>query len=171
MHMELHELQEHDLRHLLQWRNNPEVNRYLTSRHRTLEEIATWYKQIISDRNALLFGIYCDDALVGYCIVEGVDLASRKCEVGVIIGEPYLWGQGLGKYAVQRLLRHCFEHLKLHRVLAVIARGNARSERLFQRLGFIHEGTLRDATMIDGKFTDLLCYSMLEDEYRQRTSQ
>lgn len=108
-------------------------------------------------------------ALVGHGVVEGVDLALRKCEVGVIIGEPRLWGQGLGKHAVQYLLQHCFEQLKLHRVLAVIARGNTRSERLFQRMGFTHEGTLRDATVIDGQFTDLLCYSMLEDEYRHAT--
>ena len=50
-------------------------------------------------------------------------------------------------------------------VLAVIAKGNERSERLFKKLGFTHEGTLRHATRVDGQFTDLLCTSMLEDEY------
>jgi RimJ/RimL family protein N-acetyltransferase len=166
MRIEFHELQEHDLHCLLRWRNNPAVNRYLTGLYRTREDITAWYERITSDGNTLMRGIAYNGMLVGYSVVEGVDPVLRKCEVGVVIGEPHLWGKGLGKYVAQHLLQYCFAHLHLHRVLAVIARGNTRSERLFQHLGFTHEGTLRDATMIDGKFTDLLCYSMLEDEYR-----
>jgi RimJ/RimL family protein N-acetyltransferase len=162
------ELQEYDVDCLLRWRNNPEVNRYLTNLYRTREEITAWYRRILADGNALLCGIDCDGVLVGYGVVDGgIAPVLRKCEVGVVIGEPQFWGHGLGKRVVQHLLQYGFEQLHLHRVLAVIAQGNTRSERLFQRLGFIHEGTLRDATMIDGKFTDLLCYSMLEDEYRR----
>lgn len=175
MRIEFHELQEHDLGHILKWRTNPEVKRYLTTRHRTPEEIAAWHKRITGDGNSLLCGISCDGVLVGYGVVDGVvegsDRVLRKCEAGVTIGEPYLWGQGLGKSIAQHLLQYGFAHLHMCRVLAVIARGNTRSERLFQSLGFTHEGTLRDATVIDGQFTDLLCYSMLEDEYRQKTTQ
>src|SRR5712692_9270143 len=71
MDIAVREFQESDLEHILRWRNNPEVDRYLTSRHRTREEIATWYKQLISDHNSLLCGIYCDGALGGYCLAEG----------------------------------------------------------------------------------------------------
>jgi RimJ/RimL family protein N-acetyltransferase len=167
MRIEFHELQAHDWDCLLRWRNNPEVNRYLTGLYRTREDIMAWYERITGDGNTLMRGIVYDGVLVGYGVVESVDPVLRKCEVGVVIGEPHLWGKGLGKSVVQYLLHYCFADLHMHRVLAVIARGNTRSEQLFQRLGFIHEGTLRDATMINGQFTDLLCYSMLEDEYRE----
>lgn len=170
MNVTFRQLQEHDVDCLLCWRNNPEVNRYLTTLRRTREEITAWYEKISGDGNALLRGIDCDGVLVGYGVLDGgVDLVLRKCEVGVVIGEPQFWGLGLGKRVVQHLLQYGFEQLHLHRILAVIAQGNTRSERLFQRLGFIHEGTLRDATIIGGQFTDLLCYSMLEDEYRPTT--
>ena len=71
----------------------------------------------------------------------------------------------LCKCQIKSVLPH-FMELRLHRVLAVIAKGNERSVSLFKKLGFKHEGTLREATKVADQFTDLLCYSILEHEYK-----
>src|SRR5215510_5022193 len=165
----LRDLTEEDLDTLLQWRNDPQTNRYLSNRVKTKEESVTWFKWIKSDPKNFLKGILYDGALIGYCIVEDIDDLNRKCEVGIIIGKTQHWGKGIGKSTVKEMLRYCFTDLKLHRVLAVIAHGNHRSEELFKKMGFTYEGTLREATKIAGQFTDLLCYSMLEDEYKECT--
>ncbi len=164
----LRDLTTKDLDLVLIWRNNPNINKYLANRVKTNPEAQVWFNRITSSPSNLLKGILYDGRLIGYCIVESIDEQSRKCEVGVIIGELQLWGKGIGKIIVTELLKYCFEKLRLHRVLAVIAKGNEHSERLFKSMGFRYEGTLREATQINGQFVDLLCYSILEQEYKLR---
>jgi ribosomal-protein-serine acetyltransferase len=159
-----------DLDALCRWRNHPEVCRFLGNRVKTREETLAWFTRITDDTNNLLKGIMFENRLVGYGIVEDVNRESGKCQVGIVIGEPDAWGKGIGKVVVKELLHHCFATLELNRVLAVVAKGNARSEGLFRSMGFTHEGTLREATLINGHHTDLLCYSMLKKEYKQKKS-
>jgi len=118
-----------------------------------------------------LRGISLEGRLIGYCSIDDLDTMIGKAQVGIVIGEPDCWGCGIGKHVMALLLAHCFEKLKLHRALAIVARGNDRSRGLFESLGFVHEGTLRDATQVDGARSDLLCYSLLAHEYEaNRTS-
>ncbi len=160
------DLIEDDLDDVLRWRNDPQINRYLAAQSRTRADLEAGVARIKSNPLNRLLGILVDGQLIGYGIVEDVDSRNRKCEIGVVIGDFRLWGKGIGATAVRELLRYCFSELELHRVLAVIAKGNELSEGLFRKMGFTLEGTLRHATLIDGQFTDLLCYSMLEHEYR-----
>ena len=168
MNRTLRNLEPSDLKHLVAWRNDPEVNRYLASTNRTLDDVKAWFERLQPDENTFLKGVCLDEELVGYCLAENVDATRSKCEVGIVIARQ-AWGKGLGMYALGELLAHCFDCLHLHRVLAVIARGNERSRLLFENAGFIHEGTLREATLIDGHFTDLLLLSMLDREYQRNT--
>jgi RimJ/RimL family protein N-acetyltransferase len=161
----LRDLTNMDLETVVRWRNDPEVNRYLADRIKTREETQVWFRRIKDDPRNMLKAILYDECMVGYVIVENVGEQNRKCEVGIIIGETSFWGRGIGRIAIKRVLSYCFRDLRLHRVLAVIASGNERSELLFKRLDFKHEGTLREATKVAGQFTDLLCYSILENEY------
>jgi RimJ/RimL family protein N-acetyltransferase len=170
MDITLRGLTEDDLDVLCQWSNHSEVSRFLGSRLKTRDQALAWFQRITGDPSNLLKGIIVDNQLVGYGIVEDVNVELGKCQVGVVVGKTDLWGKGIGKTVAGMLLKHCFDTLELHRVLAVIAKGNDRSERLFKSLGFVHEGTLREAAMIDGEHTDLLCYSMLKREYKQRGS-
>jgi RimJ/RimL family protein N-acetyltransferase len=161
----LRDLVEADLDTLCKWRNDPQVSHFLSNRVKTQDEVVGWFRRITDTPKNLLKGIMVGDRLVGYCIVEDVDGLNGKCEVGIVIGDTTSWGRGVGRIVGQKLLKYCFAELHLHRVLAVVAKGNARSEALFRGLGFVHEGTLREATVIDGSHTDLLCYSMLKQEY------
>lgn len=163
----LRDLTEKDLGTVVVWRNNPEVNRYLANVVKTETEAKSWFIRLKSSSKNLLQGIVYQGQLIGYCMVEGIDEPNQKCEVGVIIGEKRHWGKGIGKSVVNDLLSYCFVNLKFHRVLAVIADGNERSKQLFKGLGFKYEGTSREAYLIDGKYTNLLCFSLLEQEYKR----
>jgi RimJ/RimL family protein N-acetyltransferase len=162
----LRELTAKDLDVLLRWRNNPDINKYLANRVKTKPEAETWFNHITGSPLNLLKVIIYNGQLIGYCMVESVDAQNRRCEVGIIIGDLQFLGKGIGKIIVTELLKYCFEKLKLHRVLAVIAKGNERSVRLFKSMGFSYEGALREANQINGQFVDLLCYSILEQEYK-----
>jgi RimJ/RimL family protein N-acetyltransferase len=157
-----------DLDELVRWRNDPDVNRYLSERLMNEEEAGAWFQRLRRNPKIWLKAIQYDDRLVGYGVVESIDETNRKCELAMVIGEKDLWGCGIGRTILVEMLRYAFDELRMHRVWAVAIRGNDRSERLLKNAGFSYEGTMRGAISRAGTFTDLLIYSLLEDEYRAK---
>ncbi|MEW6050715.1 MAG: GNAT family N-acetyltransferase [Candidatus Zixiibacteriota bacterium] len=154
-----------DLDHLVRWRNDPEVSRYLADRLKTRQEAETWLTRLGANSKVWRKVILLDGRIIGYGAVESIDEKSRKCELALVIGEPECWGQGIAGQVVREMLRYAFVDLKMHRVFAATVRGNERSMRLITRSGFREEGSMREAILLRGTFVDLLCYSMLEQEY------
>jgi [ribosomal protein S5]-alanine N-acetyltransferase len=68
--------------------------------------------------------------------------------------------------AVGAVLNHCFTTLDIHRVEAEIEVENIRSARLAQRLGFQHEGLLRDRLFVANQPRTVQMYGLLRSEGR-----
>jgi len=77
-------------------------------------------------------------------------------------------GRGIATACAARVLRYAFEELELHRIYVRHALDNMGSKAVIDRLGFLHEGTLRQDEWIAGQWVSHETYSMLEDEYRRR---
>ena len=166
----LRDLSINDLDSVMRWRNDPAVNRYLADRLKTRKELDAWYERLRIDPKIWLKAVLAGERLIGCASVESIDEKNRKCELGLIIGEADCWGAGVGRMVFREMLRYAFEDLGMHRVWAAVARGNRRSIRLVNRAGFVQEGVMREAIIMAGEHTDLLCYSMLENEYRPADS-
>jgi RimJ/RimL family protein N-acetyltransferase len=110
--------------------------------------------------------VYADKALIGYGTLSHIDPAHRKGEIGIVIGEKQYWNQGLGALAVTCLTTLAFTRYHLHRVYAVIHGGNIASRRCFEKVGFQHEGRLREARYVNGAFIDLHYYAVSEQEWQ-----
>jgi RimJ/RimL family protein N-acetyltransferase len=163
---ELRDLEVRDLNALVRWRNDSTVNRCLADRLRSKEEAEAWFKRVKAEPKIWLKAIIDDGQTIGYAAVESIDEKNRKCELAIVVGEPGRWGKGIGAFVMKTMLEYAFDVLRMHRVWAVTARGNDRSVRLIKGAGFQFEGVMRETIIIGGKFTDLLRYSILEDEYR-----
>lgn len=75
-------------------------------------------------------------------------------------------GRGIATEAAARILELAFDELAMHRVALRIAVGNAASETIAQRLGFVKEGLLRDELRVHGRWVDHTIWGLLEPEYR-----
>jgi len=62
---------------------------------------------------------------------------------------------------MQAVIAHAFGTLGLERLWARSHSGNARSQRLLERLGFEHEGTLRAHILRDGARRDCEIHGLL----------
>ena len=91
--------------------------------------------------------------------------APRTYEVGWVL-HPGYHGRGLATEAARALLRHGFETLRLHRIIATAQPENAASCRVMARLGMRQEGLFRKGIYRDeSTWWDECFYAMLEEEW------
>ena len=118
--------------------------------------------------SALQLGIErrADSALVGTCSLFHFHVASRRAEIGYVLGRPY-WGSGYMHEALQALLGYAFQALDLNRLEADIDPRNRASARTLERLGFQKEGHLRERWIVNGEVSDTWMYGLLRREWQE----
>ena len=104
-----------------------------------------------------------DQRLIGTCGYHKWVKAHCRAEIGYDLA-PDCWGQGYMTEALRAAIQHGFEHMGLNRIDALVYTHNDRSIRLLQRLGFRHEGLLRDYFCLDGVFYDHDLFALLRRE-------
>jgi ribosomal-protein-alanine N-acetyltransferase len=88
---------------------------------------------------------------------------SARAVLGYDLARTY-WRQGIMKQAVTLVLNYGFETLSLNRVEAVVFRDNTASCELLKKLGFTHEGLLRQYDNLHGHFEDMHMFSRLRSD-------
>jgi ribosomal-protein-serine acetyltransferase len=76
-------------------------------------------------------------------------------------------GQVIATEAAARVLQIAFDELALHRVVLRVAVGNRASERVAEKLGFVHEGLLRKEVLVAGTWLDHTLWAMLDEEFHR----
>jgi len=99
-------------------------------------------------------------AFVGCCDLSGIDHWHHRAEIGFIIGKRY-WGGGLTLEAMQAVIDHAAQALRLKRLSARAHVGNVRSIRLLEKLGFEQEGVLRGHVERGGERRDCVMFGLL----------
>ncbi|HEX2703515.1 MAG TPA: GNAT family N-acetyltransferase [Solirubrobacteraceae bacterium] len=131
-------------------------------------EAAEWIASLPRNRVegvALEFAIVDPaDRPVGIISLLEVSLRDRRGVIGIWLGREF-WGSGVGDEAEALLARIAFESLRIERLGAWVDVANHRSQRAFERLGFIKEGILRSFQRHYDKPHDLVSYSLLREEW------
>jgi RimJ/RimL family protein N-acetyltransferase len=102
--------------------------------------------------------------LLGTVELDGVDYRKSQAELGYWIRTDRA-GFGYTTEGARALLHYAFATLSLHKVRADVAVGNVSSAKVLDKLGFTHEGTLREDRPIGGVFTDHWRYGLLAREF------
>lgn len=107
--------------------------------------------------------------VIGHLGIE-TDLFRRELPAVRSLGyalNPQYWGSGYMTEAVHAAIRYSFEVLQLRLLTVNHYPFNERSRRVIEKCGFHYDGTLRYAApQLDGSVSDLCCYSMTADEYK-----
>lgn len=105
--------------------------------------------------------------IVGVIGFHPIDWANRSAMIGYWIAGDHQ-GKGIITRSCAALTSYAFDVLKLHRIDIRCALGNEKSCAIPLRLGFTHEGILREAEWLYNHFVDLNVYSMLEREWKEQ---
>lgn len=163
-------LTKNDLPQLAEWFANMELRRLVDADQVvpwTLEDTRDWYDSVRQQRERYTFAIrtLADERFIGHANVRSIIWTSKYGKVGIAIGDPSLWGQGYGTDALRVLLKYAFMELGLNRVELKTLGYNTRAIRSFEKIGFQHEGALRQAICRDGKFYDIVQMAILRREW------
>lgn len=112
-------------------------------------------------------GIWYGSQLAGEIGLHKIVWAERKTSIGYWLGAEFQ-GKGLVTMACRAVIQHVFEDLELNRIEIKVATGNARSRAIPQRLGFTHEGVLREDGWLYDHFVDHDVFSLLRREWSTR---
>jgi RimJ/RimL family protein N-acetyltransferase len=118
--------------------------------------------QVARDRKINLAIRNSDSELIGE--VGAMDcIENEQGEIGYWLAKPY-WGRGITPEAIRRFCEFAFERFQLQRIYGKVFATNPRSARVLSKVGFKHEGTLRNGYFRDGQPVDDLLFGLLRDE-------
>ena len=119
------------------------------------------------DENSYYFHLktLSDDVLVGFVVLFNFKWGNQSAEMAIGIGDPSYRGKGYGQDALKLILNYGFNELNLHRISLTVMDYNTPAIKAYERVGFVLEGTHRQAVQRQGKRYDLLLYGILRDEF------
>lgn len=154
-----------DIQQVLQWRNHPDIRRYMYTRHEiTAEEHRHWFERASSDETQHLLVFELEDTPQGFVKFQ-------------VIPEGHVadWGfyaspdapPGTGKQLGHAALEYAFAMLRLHKVCGQALGFNERSIKFHLSLGFQREGLLREQHFDGHDYQDVVCFGLLTHEWRR----
>jgi RimJ/RimL family protein N-acetyltransferase len=146
------------------WFNTPQVIEGLVEQRESFseEEARRWVKHAAHPEGAdLKWAVTVDerDEPVGFTALYGVGRQAAP-ELGILIGDIELWGQGVGTQAQRITIARAFDELEAHRVLELILADNTAARKVVERLGFELEGMMRGHVKRGERLLDVAVYGL-----------
>ena len=133
----------------------------------TRAEVEAWCATV-SDRDGridLAVTAGGSDEYLGEIVLTDIDEARRTASLRLAM-RPGTRGRGYGTDAIGLVLGLAFDGLGLHRIGLEVLAINHRAQALYEVVGFVVEGRLRDAYRDGDRFCDAIVMGILEDENR-----
>lgn len=136
----------------------------LTGSHGELhmDQLEQWYESRHQQADRIDWAILerATGRWAGEVVLNELDVANRSCAFRILLQGPSFYGRGLGTEATQLAVEHAFA-VGLHRVELEVYDFNPRARRVYEKVGFRHEGTKRGALRWEGAWVDAHIMGML----------
>lgn len=102
--------------------------------------------------------------LIGGVGAWGLQNPHNRATISCLLS-PEFWKKGLACEALLKMVEYLFEALNKNRLHLYVDPVNTRAVNLFKRVGFKHEGILREYEYENGKFIDIAIMSFLKQDF------
>lgn len=125
-----------------------------------LEQSVAFYRGLAAQRMPH-FVVLDGERVVGWADVSPV-FGESKAHVGVlgIALLPEARHRGVGSQLLGKAIHAAWER-GLTRIELTVRDDNVNARKLYERLGFAHEGVLRRASLVDGQYHDMHAMALL----------
>ena len=156
-----------DLPHRVEWFSHPSVMSQMSMPPITLEGTLRWFEGLHLRTNRM--DVSAVDPQSGELLAMGgiTDMhpVDSNGELYIVV-KPGLTGRGIGTPCVQWLCNWAFSEGGLAKVYLYTRQNNPRARKLYEKLGFIPEGILRQHIVVQKQREDRHIHGLLNTEWR-----
>jgi len=149
-----------DLELVLSWRNHPNIRRFMYTQHKiSMREHQDWFKNAVQDdtKHLLIFETTSPLGFINF------NISSTTAEWGFYISPNA--PRGCGRQLGEASLQYAFETLDIHKVCGQVLAYNDASIRFHEKLGFKHEGELREHYFDGQHYHSVICFGILKNDW------
>jgi UDP-4-amino-4,6-dideoxy-N-acetyl-beta-L-altrosamine N-acetyltransferase len=155
---------ESDLEQILEWRNHPDVRRYMYTQHEiTLSEHTNWYAKANNTPNQYLLIFELGGTPTGFINIKQLE-AGAVADWGFYVAPGS--EKGTGKKLGMAVLSYAFRTLKLRKICGQALAYNVPSVKFHTSLGFTQEGVLREQYFDGLSYNDVVHFGLLANEWK-----
>jgi RimJ/RimL family protein N-acetyltransferase len=139
----------------------------------SLAALQEWYRSRAEHQDRLDLSIIekATGEWAGEVVLNDLNPENRSCGFRILLAGPHYFDRGLGSEATLLILRYAFETVGIHRIELDVYAFNPRARHVYERIGFLHEGTKRQALLWGRDWVDAHVMAMLEQDWsRHRPS-
>lgn len=169
MKITIRKFERDDIPNKVEWINNPENNQFL---HYDIpikiEKTQRWFDSNIGRTDRYDAVIEADGIPCGTIGLLNIDRKNSKAEYYIAMGETSLKGKGVSTKASKLIIEYGFNELGLNKIYLFTETENIAAQRLFEKVGFVKEGCIREDIFSRSKFVDRYAYGICKRDYLNR---
>ncbi len=132
----------------------------------TLESLEQWYasRDQHDDRIDLSVIDRATGEWAGEAVLNELNVRNESCGLRIALQGPRFYGRGLGTEATRLVTDYAFGVVGVHRIELQVYDFNPRARHVYEKIGFVHEGTMREALRWGGEWVDCHLMAMLASD-------
>ncbi len=151
--------EEHLTQRYVNWLNDPDVVKYSEQlyKYHTLESCRTYWESYKNTPH-YFWAIISRDAIQGHIgnLNAYVDTNNRVADMGILIGDKRIWGNGYGTEAWIAVGDYLLNHLGLRKISAGTLEVNLGMINIMRHSGMTEDGRRRRHYLFEGQEVDLI---------------
>lgn len=125
-----------------------------------VDKMISDYKE---ENNSIVFAIRTTEGnIIGIAGYDDIIKDNMVATLFIGIGDENYLGKGFGKEAMLELLNYGFNTLNLYRIQLNVISFNTPAIKLYEKVGFQKEGTMKEFVLRNGQRYDLYMYAKLK---------
>ena len=151
---------------ILAWVRTPDVGEAIGLSHiPTMERTLSWIAAARAREDIWAWAVCWKGEHVGNVVFDQVDRKAGTARLSVYLGRQDARSQGVGTTAIYRALARAFCEERLHKVWLTVHAENMAAIKVYTKLGFRVEGTLREAFVLGDRRLDASYMGLLAHEF------
>lgn len=157
---------DNDLGNVFKGLSHPDIIKYYGVSYQTLEatkEQMKFFADLEINGTGIWWAVCSLDNTFFYGAggLNSLSKEHNKAEIGFWLSDDF-WGKGIMTEAMPVICQYGFEKLGLHRIEGIVETENKNCKNAMAKLDFIHEGTMRECEIKNGKYISLDIYAKLK---------
>lgn len=147
------------------WINNPNINEELYIQSPiTITETKNWFQRNVDKSNRIDLVFIDGLDVVAMTGLTDINTNYGLCEFYIMVN-PNLQSKGYGFKSTVYTVNHAFLNYNINKVFLYSNANNEKANKLYEKVGFKLEGTLKEHRFKNGKFVDRNIFGLTKSDW------